>query len=312
MNRLRRRLVQMAPPLAMTLLLEFATPAHAWAADPAKTVEQLASEADEEQAAGRYADSISNYLRAYELSRMGVLLLNVATLYDRKLHERELAEDYYRRYLRAPDADPEHVRKATQRLTALKAESDAEEAARKGAPLPAAPPSTPAPASPAPATASPAGTATPTPPSAAAAPPLPPPDATSPVVPSSPEPDASGEATPHGSGLRVAGVVLGAVGVAGLGTSLALGLAARGKSESADAFCSGRACQSEQGVTLARDAGTLATAGTVTFIASLALAAGGIALYVAAPRGGAAPSASVRVAPLLAAGTGGMSVYGSF
>ena len=84
------------------------------------SAQQLADRAYELHAAGDYAAAIAMYLRAYEASTSAVTLLNVATIYDRKLHEGQLASDYYRRYLRAPDAEPDLVQKATERLTALK------------------------------------------------------------------------------------------------------------------------------------------------------------------------------------------------
>jgi hypothetical protein len=92
------------------------------AAPPSPSAQELADRAYELHSAGDFAASIATYLKAYELSNAGVILLNVATIYDRKLHERDLAADYYRRYLHAPDAEPDLVQKATQRLTTLKQE----------------------------------------------------------------------------------------------------------------------------------------------------------------------------------------------
>jgi tetratricopeptide (TPR) repeat protein len=91
---------------------------------PARTsppsAQELADRAYELHEAGEYAAAIAAYLKAYEASSAAVTLLNIATIYDRKLHERQLAAEYYRRYLRAPDAEPDLVQKATDRLTALK------------------------------------------------------------------------------------------------------------------------------------------------------------------------------------------------
>src|ERR1700729_920445 len=97
-----------------------------------QTVEQLAEKAYQQHAAGKYAESIATYLKAYEISKASETLFNVATIYDRKLNERELAEDYYRRYIRQPDANPDLVRRATERLTTMKREAQ-EEQARKAA-----------------------------------------------------------------------------------------------------------------------------------------------------------------------------------
>ena len=51
----------------------------------APTGPQLAEQAYDLQASGKYADAIAMYLKAYELSRDALTLLNVATIYDRKL-----------------------------------------------------------------------------------------------------------------------------------------------------------------------------------------------------------------------------------
>src|SRR3954464_11901786 len=93
--------------IALALATSVASPiALAAPAPEAKTAEQLANEAYEQHTAGRYAEAIATYLRVYEMSKAGTVLFNVATIYDRKMHERDLAMDYYRRYLRAADAEP--------------------------------------------------------------------------------------------------------------------------------------------------------------------------------------------------------------
>src|SRR5262249_23203102 len=65
-------------------------------ADPARAAEALASEAYAQHLAGRDAEAIGTYLKAYELSHAAAILFNVAMIYDRKLHERALAMDYFR------------------------------------------------------------------------------------------------------------------------------------------------------------------------------------------------------------------------
>jgi len=97
-----------------------ATSIDAPARTPAPSAQELADRAYELHEAGDYPAAIAAYLKAYEASSAAVTLLNIATIYDRKLHERQLAVEYYRRYLRAPDAEPDLVQKATERLTALK------------------------------------------------------------------------------------------------------------------------------------------------------------------------------------------------
>ena len=243
---------RIASILVAAVLLQVAPSAErgARAAEPSsspKTAEDLANEAYAQHTEGRFAEAIATYLKVYELSKAGAVLFNVAAIYDRKLHERALAMDYYRRYIGAPDAEPELVGKATVRLTALKSEADAE--SKSAAMLP----TTPSPAPP-PARAV-----------SAPAPPLPPVEATEPA------PDAKSGP----SALRTSGVVVGAVGVAGVGASLILGLLAKQRNDDANAICDGPACQNSHGVGLAKDAGTFATASTVSFVAGLSRYSGG-------------------------------------
>lgn len=140
--------------IAAVLVLETAAAPLAYAdgaAPPQQTVEQLAAQAYEQTSTGKFSDAIMTYMKAYEISHAAAVLYNIAAIYDRKLHERSLAMEYFRRYLQAPDADPEFARKATERLSALKVEATAEEQQRssmKVANLP--PPPTPAPSPPPP------------------------------------------------------------------------------------------------------------------------------------------------------------------
>ena len=121
---------------ALSLAFAFAAPV-ARAADPQtpETTEQLAEHAYQLQASGKYAEAVATYLKAYDLSKDALTLLNIARIYDQKLHENELASEYYRRYVMAPDAEPERVKRVTERLTALKHEAE-EERARRAAPPP--------------------------------------------------------------------------------------------------------------------------------------------------------------------------------
>jgi tetratricopeptide (TPR) repeat protein len=239
-----------------------------------ESAEQLAERAFQLHAAGRYAEAIATYLQAYVVSSAAATLFNIATIYDRKLHEPELAADYYRRYLRAPDAEPELVQKANSRLVALKQAADDEARARKSVSLPA-----------------------PSPTAASAAP---------------PEPSSEPRGVPRASTWRTAGLVIGAAGAAGLGASVVLGLLAKGKDDEANALCNGASCSSERGVALAHEAGSLATAGTIAFAAGAALAVGGAALFLAAARSAPAPSAGLAVIPLFDPACAGLSVRAGF
>ncbi len=286
-------LLNRIPLLACVATLSIAFAASPARADdakpPAATAEQLAEQAYEQHAAGKDAEAISTYLRAYELSKASALLFNVATIYDRKLRERGLAEDFYRRYLAATDAEPDLVRKATERLTALKKEDDAE-AAAKSASITVAPIPTTAPA-------------------AAAAP-----AQAEPVA--APPPSAPASSDTSGAGtrpLRTAGFVVGAVGVASIGTSLVLGLVAKGKNDDANAICNGAACTNDRGVTLAHDAGTFATVSTIAFVSGLALVGAGVTMIVLAPKSASASSAArFTLTPQVGLSQVGLNVGGSF
>jgi tetratricopeptide (TPR) repeat protein len=283
--------------LGGSLLLAAAAPrercARAAEPDSAQAAEALTDQAYAQHAAGKHAEAIGTYLRAYELSKAGAILFNIAAIYDRKLRERALAIEYYRRYVQAPDATPEFVQKALARLAVLKREADDEEQARSKLP-------------PAPIAAS-------TPPEyrepASAPPPAEPP---APVAPAPHTEDAAPIAS-RGSGWRgwrTTGVIVGGVGLAGIGASLALGLVAKGKNDDANALCGPSSCASERGVSLDRQAADFATAATVTFVVGAALVASGVTLYLVAPRSPAS-SAHMALSPLVGASGAGFAIHGS-
>jgi hypothetical protein len=238
---------------------------------PSPSAQELADRAYELHAAGEYAAAIATYLRAYDASNAAVTLLNIATIYDRKLHEPALASEYYRRYLRAPDAEPALVQKATARLTALKQ----------------------------------AEAATPEPVQPASSPPTPPAATDLRAVPGE-------EGSSHESVMRTGGLIVIAAGATTLGASLVLGLLAKGKNDDANAMCDGAACSNNEGVRLAHQAGTLATASTVTFITSLGLAGAGLAMIVFAPRSSSPRSARLALSPTIDARSAQLALWGDF
>jgi len=251
---------------------------------PAPTEQQLAEQAFALQEAGHYAEAISIYLKAYEISKDGLTLLNIATIYDKKLHEAALAAEYYRRYVVSPDAEPSRVRKVTERLTSLKRE--AEEQQERSV-------------------ASPTATA----PAASAA--VPPPPSSSSALPATP---TTPEEAPGGLGaMRVTAIVVGSVGVAGVGAAMVLGYLAKTKNDDANAVCQGQACSTQAGVQSAKDAGKFATASTVSFIGGLALVASGVTLFALAPSNQAPPQTGrVTIVPNAAPTGGGLTVQGVF
>jgi tetratricopeptide (TPR) repeat protein len=246
-----------------------------------QAVEQLANLAYEQHAAGKYAESIATYLKAYEISKASDILFNVATIYDRKLHERELAADYYRRYIRTQDPNPDLVKRATERLTGLKKEAEEEQAKRNAGPSPRGTSS---------------GNATQG-------------TAGAPAGPTAEEREASVKAART---WHTAGIIVAATGMAGVVGSLALGAFAKAKNDAANKVCNGLECTTQQGVDDAHTAGTFATASTITFAAGMGLTAIGVTLFFAAPKPLSASSARVTIGPQVSTTGGGMSVFGSF
>jgi hypothetical protein len=241
-----------------------------------QAVEALTNQAYELTVENKYSEAIGAYMKAYELSHAGAILFNIATIYDRKLRERSLAMEYFRRYLQATDAVPDFARKAAERLSELKEEEAAEARTRSSVAVAPSPP---------------ASTAT---------------DTTS--LPESAPPANTGV-----SPLKPVGLVLGAIGLVGVGSSLGFGAIAQSRNSDANRYCSATACSTSQGVTLEHQAGDFATAATVAFISGASLLAIGVTLFLVAPRRGTTPSAgSFAVQPTVGASSGGLRVEGSF
>lgn len=128
--------------LVLTLLAGIggatAAPPAAPAASPSPTerkarIEHLADTAAQHYAAGRFREAIAAYQEAYEIEPFGPLLYNIAYIFDRELDDPALAQDYYRRYVNAPDAEAETRVTAFERLQVI-------EARLRVAPAPAPPP----------------------------------------------------------------------------------------------------------------------------------------------------------------------------
>lgn len=101
--------------------------------DTTARIEALATKAAREYQAGNFVDAVELYLEAYRLGEAAALLYNVAVIYDKKVKDPELAVQYYRRYVAAPDADPAAASRATKRIQELKAEQAEAEAKRRAA-----------------------------------------------------------------------------------------------------------------------------------------------------------------------------------
>jgi serine/threonine-protein kinase len=84
--------------------------------------------------------------------------------------------------------------------------------------------------------------------------------------------------------LKIAGVSAAGVGVALLATTAVLALVAKSKDDEAATFCDGDRCVDPRALTLTEDASGLASAANVTFVSGAILVAGGVAMWLLAPK----------------------------
>jgi serine/threonine-protein kinase len=134
--------------------------------------------------------------------------------------------------------------------------------------------------------------------------PAPPAPGTPPPVP----PPAAPPSTP-GSTQRVLGVVTASVGLAGIAVGSIFGVLAKGHQNDAGPHCSGTECD-VTGISDLGDARTAATVSTIGFIAGGALLAGGVVLYLVAPRG--SPGTGLLVAPGSDGSVAGLTLRGGW
>lgn len=244
-----------------------------------KLAEELAQQAFDAYAKGDFGPAVALYKKAYQTSNAGVILFNIANIYDKKLKDKEQALEYYRRYLRSGDTEPDLVKRASERIDIVRAEMEAAKSASDE--RPSSPSSGPPSASP------------PLAPTLSVQSPPPPP----------PEPM---------SGWRTTGLVTGAVGVIGLGVGTGFGLLAKSKNDKASEVCMGStACVDPSGVTLTDEARRAALVSTVSFIVGSALVVGGVGLYVYAPRKeNRMNKVGIRITPQVGPQGGGLAISG--
>jgi hypothetical protein len=107
----------------------------------------------------------------------------------------------------------------------------------------------------------------------------------------------------------VLGVVTGVVGLGGIAVGSVFGLVAKSHQSDAGPHCSGTECDAT-GISALSDARSAATVSTIGFIAGGAVLAGGVVLYLVAPRG---PSTTgLSVSPGSAGSTAGLSLRGGW
>lgn len=122
------------------------------------------------------------------------------------------------------------------------------------------------------------------------------------------------DASPPGRNMRIAGIVTGSAGVVAIGVSTVLALSARSKyNDALKSHCQGvkDACDL-QGLTDTRNARSLANVATIVFSAGLAATVGGIALYIAAPRGEKRKQNAYYLVPEVSPEGGGVAFGGRF
>jgi hypothetical protein len=210
--------------------------------------EQRAAEAFQAYSKKDYSGAVALYLRAYDAAPNGSILYNIARIYDTKLADRPLAITYYRRYIADPGAYTERIEFANQRLTQLREAEALSEKLDQSA------------------------------------------DAKQPERPrarvANERPTGDREAAPDQrseggwSSIRWAGVALGAVGVATLGTGVGFGLAAMSKARTANELCDGNDCTSQRGVDAANSAERAATISNIGFAAGGGLLLTGLTLFL--------------------------------
>jgi hypothetical protein len=132
-----------------------------------------------------------------------------------------------------------------------------------------------------------------------------------PPAPGTPPPAAPPAAPPSspGSTQRVLGVITGLVGLGGIAVGSVFGLMAKSDQSSVGPHCNGTVCD-PTGVGDLSDAHNAATVSTIGFIAGGAVLAGGVVLYLVAPRG--SPGTGLVVAPGSAGSVAGLTLRGGW
>ena len=259
----------------------FASQAHARAKRSAdrSSVEEHYKNGMKAYTLGRFPEAIEEFKEAYELRSEPIFLYNIAQSH-RQNKQFERAIFFYRRYL---EAEPKAKNRADieQRIDELQAEIDRKKAETPLAPPPqpivVVPPPTPLPVAPLP---------------------VPPPTT---VVHDRPVPPASSP----GRGLRIAGIIVGAVGVAGVATGIVFGLHATSLHDEAvksgsvydnSKYQSAKTYKDLQWVALGVGGAAIVTGGVLYFLGATAKSS----------------DQEVAILPLVGPGMGGAAFSGAF
>jgi tetratricopeptide (TPR) repeat protein len=104
--------------------------------DTVQQVERLSQEGVDAFREGRYREALMLFKAALALQPVGNLLFNIARTHE-KLGETEEAIAYYERFAKSPDAPPDAVDKAKERLLALRSKDKPKPVEPAPAPAPA-------------------------------------------------------------------------------------------------------------------------------------------------------------------------------
>ncbi len=140
--------------------------------------------------------------------------------------------------------------------------------------------------------------------------------ATAEIVSKKTNPTPPATPSPPGRTRRIAGISIGAAGLVGFGVASYLTLDARSTyNDALDAHCMGQSnmCDDE-GLKITKDARSRANVATVITVISLAAIAGGVVLYLTAPKGSSATEkkTALYLAPVVGDDTGGLVLGGGF
>ncbi len=124
------------------------------------------------------------------------------------------------------------------------------------------------------------------------------------------EPPPENADSSKGSTQRFLGLGAVAAGVVGVGIGTVFGITAKTKHDRVVSDCPGGSCNSGADVTANDDSRSAAAISTVAFIAGGALVAGGVVLYLTAPKSNHA--SAIRVTPQVGVASGRLVLEGSF
>jgi|GEM_PF-477552 hypothetical protein len=321
-KKVRSRVAETVSCFLATLVLALASPARGddSATEQARQHYEIGTQ---QYDLGHWDDAIREFEKAYELRPDPSFLYNLAQAYRRK-GDTKRALDLYRNYLAKIPKSPQRA-EIEERIKSLQRQMEEAASAKPAppAPEPTAPPIALA-SSPGgvpgsaekPATSSPQASPGLAPAALPATTPAPPPidqpaqaasaatETTSGPAPIGTDTTAT-QAAPRGRGLRIAGIVCGAVGVADIGMGVVFGLQARSLSNKvagATAFnpsddSAGLRAEKLQWLFYGVGAGVTAV---------------GAALYYFGLRAARTPPASLSLGPVLGLGTAGVSAMGVF